>query len=138
MSSTLKALNFASKRLMLQADDWARAIGRPSIFGEIKVGLGWIEESELPWIQDLGDEWYERSRNRQGIRYSQVVLGQIHSVLSRKCWTSTSMDAEACSRVYEGSTGCEENSKFDARCTNSEDFADAISKYLGTNVDQNQ
>ena len=32
------------------------AIGRPSVFGEIKVGLGWMEESELPWVND---EWYE-------------------------------------------------------------------------------
>jgi tRNA-dihydrouridine synthase B len=32
------------------------AIGRPSVFGEIKVGLGWMEESELPWVND---EWFE-------------------------------------------------------------------------------
>ena len=32
------------------------AIGRPGVFGEIKVGLGWMEESELPWVND---EWFE-------------------------------------------------------------------------------
>ena len=33
------------------------AIGRPSIFGEIKVGLGWIEEEELPWISSFDGDW---------------------------------------------------------------------------------
>ena len=26
------------------------AIGRPAVFGEIKVGLGWMEREDLPWI----------------------------------------------------------------------------------------
>ena len=35
------------------------AIGSPSIFAEIKVGLGWMKESELPWVDD---EWWNLSQ----------------------------------------------------------------------------
>jgi len=34
------------------------AIGRPSVFADIKVGLGWMDEDELPWV-DATEEWYE-------------------------------------------------------------------------------
>ena len=33
------------------------AIGRPSVFGEIKVGLGWMEEESLPWIAAHDGDW---------------------------------------------------------------------------------
>lgn len=33
------------------------AIGRPSVFGEIKVGLGWMDEGELPWISNFEGNW---------------------------------------------------------------------------------
>ena len=33
------------------------AIGRPDIFGTIKVGLGWMDESELPWVQLHEESW---------------------------------------------------------------------------------
>lgn len=35
------------------------AIGRPSMFGEMKVGLGWMNEDELPWVKANKDEWFE-------------------------------------------------------------------------------
>ena len=35
------------------------AIGRPSMFGETKVGLGWMEEGDLPWVKANKDEWFE-------------------------------------------------------------------------------
>ena len=35
------------------------AIGRPSTFGEMKVGLGWMKEDELPWVKVNKDEWFE-------------------------------------------------------------------------------
>ncbi len=35
------------------------AIGRPSMFGEMKVGLGWMEEGDLPWVKANKNEWYE-------------------------------------------------------------------------------
>ena len=38
------------------------AIGRPSIFGEIKVGLGWIEEENLPWVNS---EWLSYNNLRK-------------------------------------------------------------------------
>ena len=28
------------------------AIGRPSVFAEIKVGLGWIKQEDLPWVDE--------------------------------------------------------------------------------------
>jgi nifR3 family TIM-barrel protein len=33
------------------------AIGRPAVFGEIKVGLGWMEREELPWIAAHDGNW---------------------------------------------------------------------------------
>ena len=35
------------------------AIGRPSMFGEMKVGLGWIEEDDLPWVKANKEQWFE-------------------------------------------------------------------------------
>ncbi|RJU87295.1 MAG: tRNA-dihydrouridine synthase family protein, partial [Candidatus Poseidoniales archaeon] len=37
------------------------AIGRPSVFGEIKVGLGWMEEEDLPWISAYDGDWHSQS-----------------------------------------------------------------------------
>ena len=33
------------------------AIGRPTVFSDIKVGLGWMEEDDLPWVAQH-DEWH--------------------------------------------------------------------------------
>ena len=33
------------------------AIGRPSVFAEIKVGLGWMEREDLPWISAHDGDW---------------------------------------------------------------------------------
>jgi nifR3 family TIM-barrel protein len=33
------------------------AIGRPSVFSDIKVGLGWMKLDDLPWVADH-DDWY--------------------------------------------------------------------------------
>ena len=35
------------------------AIGRPSMFGEMKVGLGWMKEEELPWVIANQENWFE-------------------------------------------------------------------------------
>ena len=37
------------------------AIGRPSVFGEIKVGLGWMQEEDLPWIAAYDGDWHSQS-----------------------------------------------------------------------------
>jgi tRNA-dihydrouridine synthase len=37
------------------------AIGRPSVFGEIKVGLGWMEEEDLPWIAAYDGDWHSQT-----------------------------------------------------------------------------
>ena len=37
------------------------AIGRPSVFGEIKVGLGWMQEEDLPWIAAHDGDWHSQS-----------------------------------------------------------------------------
>ena len=33
------------------------AIGRPQVFGEIRVGLGWMDEHDLPWVAHNTDAW---------------------------------------------------------------------------------
>ena len=35
------------------------AIGRPSMFGEMKVGLGWMKEEELPWVIANQENWFD-------------------------------------------------------------------------------
>ena len=37
------------------------AIGRPDVFARIKVGLGWMEEEDLPWVQQHLDDWHQMS-----------------------------------------------------------------------------
>jgi len=34
------------------------AIGRPTVFADIKVGLGWVSEDELPWVKAT-EGWFE-------------------------------------------------------------------------------
>mgnify|MGYP006132838313 FL=1 len=41
------------------------AIGRPSIFGEIKVGLGWMEKEDLPWIKAHEGNWENLTETAQ-------------------------------------------------------------------------
>ncbi|GIQ96682.1 MAG: hypothetical protein CM15mP2_1690 [Methanobacteriota archaeon] len=40
------------------------AIGRPAMFGYLKVGLGWMEEAALPWVK-LHDDWQEMDEIQQ-------------------------------------------------------------------------
>ena len=40
------------------------AIGRPSVFADIKVGLGWMDEASLPWIQN-NQNWHEMDSTSQ-------------------------------------------------------------------------
>lgn len=49
------------------------AIGRPTVFADIKVGLGWLREEQLPWVQS-DERWFERT-----------VQGQAFSS-RRWCW----------------------------------------------------
>ena len=37
------------------------AIGRPSVFAEMKVELGWMDEEELPWIEQYDGNWHSLS-----------------------------------------------------------------------------
>ena len=40
------------------------AIGRPAMFGYLKVGLGWMEEAALPWVK-LHDDWQDMDETQQ-------------------------------------------------------------------------
>jgi tRNA-dihydrouridine synthase len=37
------------------------AIGRPSVFAEMKVELGWMDEEQLPWIEQFEGNWQSLS-----------------------------------------------------------------------------
>ena len=54
------------------------AIGRPAVFGEIKVGLGWMERDDLPWIAAHDGDWMSW-RCRSTICNSALVLEQVLS-----------------------------------------------------------
>ena len=41
------------------------AIGRPDVFAQIKVGLGWMEKEELPWVSQYEGEWDTLSATSQ-------------------------------------------------------------------------
>lgn len=40
------------------------AIGRPSVFADIKVGLGWMSLDDLPWVQ-ANEDWFEMNEQEQ-------------------------------------------------------------------------
>ena len=40
------------------------AIGRPTVFSDIKVGLGWMELEDLPWVK-LHDDWESMEETQQ-------------------------------------------------------------------------
>lgn len=46
------------------------AIGRPSVFGDIKVGLGWMDEQDLPWVK-ADDDWFKRDEQQQQFQCRQ-------------------------------------------------------------------
>jgi nifR3 family TIM-barrel protein len=109
------------------------AIGRPSIFGDIKVGLGWMKEEDLPWIQDLGDEWYERSAIGQAfatrkwcwdkyIDYSHQSVGLQPRWMQRHAVAFT-----------KGLPGAKKIRNLMHGAPTPEAFADAISTYLAAN-----
>ena len=111
------------------------AIGRPSIFGEIKVGLGWMKEQDLPWIRDLGDEWYERSETGRAfatrkwcwdkyIQYSHESVGLQPRWMQRHAVAFT-----------KGLPGAKKIRNLMHGAPTPEDFANAISTYLGANTD---
>ena len=60
------------------------AIGRPSVFSEIKVGLGWMDIDDLPWVRE-NDGWHEFSTTQQAFatrkwcwdRYIELSLDTI-------------------------------------------------------------
>ena len=41
------------------------AIGRPSVFAEIKVGLGWMDYDDMPWVRDYDGDWHSLSETGQ-------------------------------------------------------------------------
>lgn len=109
------------------------AIGRPSIFGEMKVGLGWMSEEELPWIKELGDAWYERSAIGRSfatrkwcwdkyIHFSQQTVGLQPRWMKRHAVAFT-----------KGLPGAKKIRHMMHGAPTPEDFAEAISNYLGTN-----
>ncbi|MAI09444.1 MAG: tRNA dihydrouridine synthase DusB [Euryarchaeota archaeon] len=44
------------------------AIGRPQVFGEIRVGLGWMEEADLPWVAADPETWASSDENERAFR----------------------------------------------------------------------
>ena len=40
------------------------AIGRPSVFADIKVGLGWMSLEDLPWVQE-NEHWFTMNEQEQ-------------------------------------------------------------------------
>ena len=40
------------------------AIGRPAMFGYLKVGLGWMDEAALPWVKPH-DDWQDMDETQQ-------------------------------------------------------------------------
>ncbi|MCH1422582.1 MAG: tRNA-dihydrouridine synthase family protein [Candidatus Poseidoniaceae archaeon] len=109
------------------------AIGRPSVFGDIKVGLGWMKEEELPWIKELGDEWYERSDTGRAfatrkwcwdkyIDYSHQSVGLQPRWMQRHAVAFT-----------KGLPGAKKIRNLMHGAPNPEAFAEAISTYLSVN-----
>jgi len=111
------------------------AIGRPAIFGEIKVGLGWMAEEELPWIQELGEEWYQFSDIGRAfarrkwcwdkyIEYSHTTVGLQPRWMQRHAIAFT-----------KGLPGAKKIRHMMHGAPTPEDFANGISNYLAPKTD---
>lgn len=46
------------------------AIGRPSVFADIKVGLGWMPLEDLPWVREH-ERWFDLSEEEQAFASRQ-------------------------------------------------------------------
>ena len=109
------------------------AIGRPSIFGEIKVGLGWMEEEELPWIAAHDGDWQNLSdvskqfATRRWCWNRYIELARDTTGLELK-----SMRGHAVS-FTKGLPSAKKIRNIMHGKTSKEDFAAATSKFLATN-----
>ena len=109
------------------------AIGRPSVFGEIKVGLGWMEEEELPWISAYGGDWHSQSdvakqfATRRWCWNRYIELARKTTGLELK-----SMRGHAVS-FTKGLPSAKKIRTIMHGKTSKEEFAEATSNFLATN-----
>ena len=112
------------------------AIGRPAMFGYLKVGLGWMEETDLPWVK-LHDDWQELDETKQAFatrkwcwdRYIQLSKDTV-GIQPR--WMQRHAVA-----FTKGLPGGKKIRSIMHDMPTPEDFADAISEFLIGKVELN-
>ena len=105
------------------------AIGRPAMFGYLKVGLGWMEETDLPWVK-LHDDWQDLDETQQAFatrkwcwdRYIQLSKDTV-GIQPR--WMQRHAVA-----FTKGLPGGKKIRSIMHDMPTPEDFADAISEFL--------
>ena len=105
------------------------AIGRPAMFGYLKVGLGWIEETDLPWVK-INENWSDLDETQQAFatrkwcwdRYIQLSKDTV-GIQPR--WMQRHAVA-----FSKGLPGGKKIRSIMHEMPTPEDFADAISEFL--------
>ena len=105
------------------------AIGRPAMFGYLKVVLGWMEETDLPWVK-LHDDWQDLDETEQAFatrkwcwdRYIQLSK---NTVGIQPRWMQRHAVA-----FTKGLPGGKKIRSIMHDMPTPEDFADAISEFL--------
>ena len=103
------------------------AIGRPSVFAEIKAGLGWIEEDDLPWADDSwfsSDESTRIFHTRRWCWNRYIELANSTTGLRPK-WMMRHAVA-----FTKGLPGAKKVRKMMHSHTKPEDFATSVTDYL--------
>jgi tRNA-dihydrouridine synthase len=103
------------------------AIGRPSVFAEIKVGLGWIKQEDLPWVDDnwfAGDESARIFQTRKWCWNRYIELANATTGLRPK-WMMRHAVA-----FTKGLPGAKKVRMMMHSHTKPEEFADSVSNYL--------
>ncbi len=103
------------------------AIGRPSVFAEIKAGLGWIEEKDLPWADEnwfSSDEATRIFHTRKWCWNRYIELANSTTGL-RPRWMMRHAVA-----FTKGLPGAKKVRKMMHSHTKPEDFATSVTDYL--------
>ena len=109
------------------------AIGRPSMFGEMKVGLGWWQEEQLPWVKD-NDMWHELDEIGQSFATRKWCWDKYISLSKQTVGIQPKWMQRHAVAFSKGLPGAKKIRSIMHEMPTPEDFANAISEFLVGNT----
>ena len=103
------------------------AIGRPSVFAEIKAGLGWIEEDDLPWADD---SWFSSDESTRVFHTRRWCWNRYIELANSTTGLRPKWMMRHAVAFTKGLPGAKKVRKMMHSHTKPEDFATSVTDYL--------